>query len=115
MSNRWRALKISQTPGISLSKIVRITREEEIYTTKESVRRLINKYERMGGVADMERRKMCKVLQEGELEFVNSCIESNREITHSDLRSKVKSEFGKDVSNSTIIRELQYLGWTCAN
>lgn len=99
---------------LTLSGIVRKLEAENIYTTRQTVRSTIDRFQKTGLVEDLKRSGQPKTVTEEMHSFIDKMMADDDELTSLKLLVKIQGEFpGLTISERTVSRERKELGWSC--
>ena len=100
--------------GMCVKDIQKRLEEENISVTRQTLYRLIRKFETRGMIADLPRRKRSRKITSEMLEIIDSELQQNDELTSQQLRSHLQERFPSlHVSLPTIKRARKAKGWVC--
>ena len=100
--------------GMCVKDILKRLEEENVLVTRQTLYRLIRKFETRGMIADLPRRKRSRKITSEMLEIIDSELQQNDELTSQQLRSHLQERFPSlNVSLPTIKRARKAKGWIC--
>ena len=100
--------------GMCVKDIQKRLEEENVSVTRQTLYRLIRKFETRGMIADLPRRKRSRKITSEMLEIIDSELQQNDELTSQQLRSHLQERFPSlHVSLPTIKRARKAKGWVC--
>ena len=111
LETRRRIVAISKS-GYSVQDIQNRLAEENIYTSKVSIYKILRKYQHHGIITDFFRRSHAPKLSSEQLKFIDDSMARNDEITGRQMRELLREKWPSlEVSISTVKRERQNIGW----
>ena len=100
--------------GMCIKDILKRLEEENVLVTRQTLYRLIRKFETRGMIADLPRRKRSRKITSEMLEIIDSELQQNDELTSQQLRTHLQERFPSlHVSLPTIKRARNAKGWVC--
>ena len=95
------------------TEIQRALGREGITTTRQTVRRTIDRWKLLGGVCDRARSGRPKAIPDEHYKYIDHLLSENDELTAKDLIEHMTAKFGPvTYSERTMARARQDLGWT---